>query len=111
MNKSIDWDLGTKLAGNNRQTAEELLLILAKNLPGDIKKITEAWKTENHQAMANHLHKLHGALCYCGTPALKSITEELEQALKQKKFTQLNKLMQQFEQEARQVLTVISALS
>lgn len=110
MNKSIDWELGTKLAGNDQKVAKELLLLLAKNLPNDIEKIKILWKKQDYDLLLNHVHKLRGALCYCGTPLLKSAVDELDQALKKNPTASLAKLIKKLEQEARSVLEIVSSI-
>src|SRR3990167_2734550 len=104
MNRAIDWKLGTKLAGNNRKVAEELLLLLAKNLPHDIQKINLFWQKQDYDLLLNYMHKLRGALCYCGTPLLKSAADELDNALKKNQTARLAKLIEKFNQEAQAVL-------
>ena len=51
MNNAIDWELGTKLAGNSREAAEELLTILVKNLPDDLKRIKKLWQEKKYSAL------------------------------------------------------------
>ena len=110
MNKSIDLELGTRLAGNNKQAAKELLLILAKNLPQDIKSIKTFYQKQQYDLLRNSVHKLRGALCYCGTPSLKSAADQLDEALKQYKIDQLENLIATMEQEAQTVLNAITNL-
>jgi two-component system sensor histidine kinase BarA len=100
----IDWDLGTKLAGNNLQTAQEMLTLLVGGLPGDLAQIKEAFAKKQNDKMMQYVHRLHGALCYCGTPRLKAVTQQLEIALKQNKTAEMGKLFAQFEREAKQLI-------
>jgi two-component system sensor histidine kinase BarA len=78
----IDWESATRLAGNKRDIAEEILGMLIKNLPQDIAAINESWEEKNYWEMSKHLHKLHGALCYCGLPRLKTVVAQLEMDIK-----------------------------
>lgn len=99
----IDWELGTKLAGNNPEAAEEMLALLIKMLPHDLAQIRDAFTEKQFEKLAHYIHRLHGALCYCGVPRLKTATHQLEVALKQKQNVSL--LFDQFELEANQLLT------
>ena len=95
----IDWNLAIKLAGNKQAFAEEILDILVKNLPNDVAKLKELLGKENYLELWRHLHKLHGALCYCGLPRLKSIVWNLEIELKSDKTQGLPALIDELETE------------
>lgn len=105
----MDWALGIKLAGNSRKTAEELLDLLAKNLPNDLIKMEALWREKNYPALLAEVHKLHGALCYCGAPELKAVTISLEKALKQNQMSELTPLMSQFKIAVKNILTYLGA--
>ena len=75
---TIDWELGTKLTGK-KKFAVELLDLLVQSLPGDLIKIKQA---QDHAQLCAVVHKLHGAVCYCGTPRLKAVLSKLETDLK-----------------------------
>ncbi len=100
----IDWELGVRLAGNKRDVAEELLSLFVKELPHELAEIKKFRESNNHKELLKHLHKLHGAACYCGVPRLKYATAELEKTLKQNKPTEIADLFMQFEVEANNVL-------
>ncbi|MBV8802078.1 MAG: Hpt domain-containing protein [Gammaproteobacteria bacterium] len=106
----IDWNLSKKLAGNNDQTAKEILAFLIKTLPADLNQIKEHFLQNQTLDLAKSVHRLHGALCYCGVPRLKAATQELELALKQKKSDELNTLFSQFEHEANELLRLYSRI-
>lgn len=78
----IDWALGTRLAGNNRQLAEEIILLLLKNLTQDVANINKLYQQHQLDELFKHIHKLHGAVCYCGLPRLKKLLSQLETDLK-----------------------------
>ena len=100
----IDLELGAKLAGNNRKAAEEMLALLIKMLPHDLAQIKLAFTKNQYEELARHVHRLHGALCYCGVPRLKTAAHQLEIAIKQKKRQKIHTLFDQFEQEAEKLL-------
>jgi two-component system sensor histidine kinase BarA len=52
-------------------------------LPSSIAAINQYHREENHSALINAVHKLHGASCYTGATKLKNQCEQLESHLKQ----------------------------
>lgn len=107
---TIDWELGTKLAGNKREVAEEMLNLLVKNLPTEIQQMKNALQQHNLKLLLQQIHKFHGALCYCGVPRLKTIAAELETHLKQNKTHTIHQLFTLLETEASKVLEVVSEI-
>jgi two-component system sensor histidine kinase BarA len=91
-NLVIDWELAIQVAGNNRETAKELFSLLIKNLPDNLKEIKIC------------LHKLHGALCYCGTPRLKTATANFEKAIDNKQYDQITTLLTKLEIEVNELM-------
>ena len=100
----IDWELGTKLAGNNADVAEEMLGLLIKSLPSDLAQIKNAYDAQDNNKLAYYVHRLHGALCYCGAPRLKAATHQLDSALRQNQIDNLSSLYTQFEHDAQELL-------
>ena len=86
------------------ELAEEMMALLLKTLPDEMAQIKKSKIEKNYPDLLRHLHKLHGAVCYCGVPRLKQSIAALETILKQKKYAKLPKLFKQFEQEALLVL-------
>jgi len=78
----IDWDLALKLSGNNKKTAKEIFVLLLQTIPQEMQHIKNAKKENDKKALLCYIHKLHGAICYCGVPRLKYIIAQLETALK-----------------------------
>lgn len=78
----IDWESAIRLAGNKRDIAEEILSMLLTTLSNDVSAINLSWETKDYWEMSKQLHKLHGALCYCGLPRLKAVVAELEMDIK-----------------------------
>ena len=78
----IDWELSLKLAGNNRDLARDMLTLIYQRLPDDIAQIKAMHHERNTPQLIHHVHKLHGALCYCGLPRLKFLIAHLESDLK-----------------------------
>jgi two-component system sensor histidine kinase BarA len=111
MNHSIiDWELGAKLAGNNLATAKELLTLLIEHLPNDLTQIKSAFTDKQYEKLTYHVHHLHGALCYVGTPRLKAATQQLDTALRQNKLSEINNLYFQFEKDANNLIAAWQAM-
>ena len=79
----IDHALALKLAGNNTQLAKDILALLIKNLPHDFHQLKIAKEKSDWNELHLQVHKLRGAVAYCGLPQLKQALISLECALKQ----------------------------
>jgi len=84
LTKIIDWDLADSLASGSRELAKEMFSVLLADLPDDKREISAAFKANDFETMLKLVHKLHGAVCYSGTPRLKEAVFNLEVALKLK---------------------------
>jgi two-component system sensor histidine kinase BarA len=105
MNKLvIDWDLGTKLAGNKPELAKEILNLLIKNLPTELEQIKQAKEKMNYHLLLKHVHKLHGAVSYCGAPRLKNALLNYENALKSGDTKTLESYYADLEYEIKQLI-------
>ncbi len=100
----IDWEQGIKLAGNKRETAEELLRILIQTLPQELQQLTEIKNLGNYPELLKRIHKLHGGLCYCSTPRLRKAAANLESALKKNQLNELADLFNHLFNEAQLVI-------
>ncbi len=105
MSKSVDWDLCLKLSNNKPKLAQELLELLAKDLPQYQTILAKAKQQQNFTELEDHIHKLHGACCYVGVPKLKLISQELESLLKANQTKQLLPLIDALSAEIQSVLT------
>jgi len=79
--KTIDWELGKKLAGGRVELAKEFLNNLVATLPQEKAKINEEYQNKNWDSLRDIVHKLHGACCYCGVPYLKNCAQQLESSI------------------------------
>jgi len=77
----IDLDLGASLMNNDRKIAEEMLDYLMSELPTTKTLLIQLSHEKNWLEVKNQVHKLRGALCYCGVPRLKLVADNLEIAL------------------------------
>src|SRR5688500_8569573 len=100
----IDWDLATKLAGNKKEIAEEILRMLAKNLPKDIKESKQLDVVQKFPELLQRVHKLHRSICYCGIPRLKIVISYIETVLKNYVMFNLPSLFDQMDIEVKLLL-------
>ncbi len=77
----FDLDLSLANANQRIELATELLDLLIAGLPEDQKGINDV--ASDYTALRKAVHKLHGAVRYCGVPRLNRAIEKLETALKQ----------------------------
>lgn len=100
----IDWESGTKLAGGQRSLAEDLLDFLIKSLPQDVAKIKDLHEKKNYSDLKYQVHKLHGAVSYCGLPRLKTLLSRLETDIKNHIMFSLPPLINQLDFEVTLLL-------
>lgn len=100
----IDWDQAIKLAGNKRELAEELLGMLVNNIANDASMIQKLYNAKIFPDLLRQVHKLHGALSYCGVPRLKTLLAKLETDLKSNISDNLPTLFNQFDTEVKHLL-------
>lgn len=108
----IDWELGLKLANNKRELAEDMLALLVKTLPDEVTHMKKLFAENNFTVLGQRVHKLHGAVCYCGVPRLRRAMAALETALKQQnKHAEVAGLFEKFEQEVQLLLIEATKVS
>ncbi len=81
-NKVLDWTLANQRANHNQELAKELFGLLIKELPQNQMDLLKAGKNRDLDTLKTLTHKIHGACCYCGVPALHNDIAKLETALK-----------------------------
>ena len=77
----LDPKLGRYLAGDNTATADVLLKLLLDSLPVSQERISQAFSRHDARTFEEEVHKLHGATCFCGVPALRLAASQLEAAI------------------------------
>lgn len=102
----IDIEFGKKLSGGKEGLAREMIDMLKAQLPKDFALIQAAFEKQDLDALQVSVHKLHGAVSYCGTPALKQATADLELALHNNQHDKVTPL---FENLSLQVTKVSEA--
>jgi len=74
----FDKTLGVKLAGGNKQLADELFPMLISELPTHRENLLCAQKEGSTEDLKKHIHKLHGGTKYCGVPNLLAASANFE---------------------------------
>lgn len=113
MNKQlavIDIDFGKKLSGGRENIALDMIAMLKEALPTDFSLIKSHFEKSAFPAMQVSVHKLHGAVSYCGVPALKHAVSELELALKHNVKEKIPGLFAKLELEANRFLAFESVI-
>lgn len=100
----IDWEEGIRLAGHKKELARDILNMMVRDLPREIALIHMQYKSKNYQEMARTVHKLHGAVCYTGTPRLKTALAALETRLKTNIMDDSSSLLDQLDTEVSNLL-------
>ena len=89
MDDIFNFKLMIELFGGKRKVSKEIIdSFISKYLPQHVQEINEAIVANDSKQLLQAVHKLHGAVCYFGTPRLESVAEELELALKEGKKKQ-----------------------
>ncbi|RDI40992.1 Hpt domain-containing protein [Aquicella lusitana] len=100
----IDNELGMKLAGNRQELADEILGMFMKTLPAEMATIRQLYQDRYYGELLQRVHKLHGAICYCGLPRLKIVIAQLESELKNNIMIDLPSLFDQLQAETNLLL-------
>ncbi len=78
----VDWKQAVQLAGGSAELADELFVMLRRDLPGLRDAIADAHSSGDTDTLQNSVHKLHGATAYCGVPRLRATAGSLDEDLK-----------------------------
>jgi two-component system sensor histidine kinase BarA len=81
MEKPVDINLCLTLSHGKPALAAEILALFLNDLPLYCAEINQALDESRLTDAHNVIHKLHGACCYCGVPALKAICKEMERKI------------------------------
>ncbi|SDZ01638.1 response regulator [Pseudomonas sp. NFIX28] len=91
----LDHDEGLRLAAGKADLAADMLAMLLASLEADREAIRAARTANDHNALIERVHRLHGATRYCGVPQLRAACQRSETLLKQedvKAFAALDEL-------------------
>lgn len=80
--KKVDWELALVRAGGKEELAIDMLGMLIDSIPEHMSQIQTALDEGDCEEVIHQVHKLHGACCYTGVPAIKNLSEQIETAMK-----------------------------
>jgi two-component system sensor histidine kinase BarA len=104
----IDWEEGIRLAGHKKELARDILNMLVRDLPHEVSSMQKLHQEQNFQELLKSVHKLHGAVCYTGTPRLKTLLATLETRLKTHIMNDSSLLLDQLDTEVNHLLKHLS---
>lgn len=88
----FDWKESLRLAKNKPELATDLLKILITSLDETAAGIRTALHEQNMRNLLEITHKFHGGCCYCGVPAVRQASKQLEEALHKQDYSCLTEL-------------------
>jgi two-component system sensor histidine kinase BarA len=91
----FDPQFAMRLANNKLDLAIDMFNMLLKGLTDDLPEIQGLWQGQQQEPLLQHIHKIHGATRYCGTPCLTHRLEQLETGLKNQQLVDCENLYQQ----------------
>lgn len=80
--KSIDLELGAKLVGGDKTFAREAIQMLVDSFSEEVLVLKNACQSLDFGTAQSVLHKLRGAISYCGVPRLKEVCIHFDEFLK-----------------------------
>lgn len=104
MTKILDIQQSIIAANGNTSLAKELFTMLLTDLAVRLKQIEDSYQFKNMEMLAEHIHKLYGATAYCIVPKLRHYTEILEEKLRKKDYSDINKLVDNVRYEIQQLI-------
>lgn len=90
--ETLDWELSLKLANGKADLARDMLKMMVDSNHETGRVIHAAYQAQDFDELLQHIHKLHGASCYVGTPRLKSLSNQYETKLKKQQYNLLEDL-------------------
>jgi len=107
---AIDLQDGANHTNGNLSAAKELLVLMSQTLTNDVHQIKNFYQQQNFTELYRIVHKFYGGLCYCGVPRLRELTKELERSLMEKKYDNIEYLINSIANEATTVLHEIKKI-
>lgn len=92
----IDLNLGATLVGKDAKFAKEMIDTLVNTFPEELKKLNTAHDKQDWHTIKDTVHRIKGAVSYCGTPRLQKIATELLHYLHSAETKEREKLYHEF---------------
>jgi len=87
---------------------KDILLQLVETLPQEQRGIIQAFEQGCLESMRDRVHRLHGAVCYCGIPGFRIHVQALESAIIAGDRREVERCLQAFTHECSQLINSIS---
>lgn len=84
---AINWPMCVERVSGNQALATDFLACFIQELKNNRRTLIALYQKKNLKQLEEEAHKLHGACCFCGVPALQSHTAEVENLAKHAKRT------------------------
>lgn len=107
----VDWAASLRIANNNSDLAEEMHQILIETLPKDRDQIKAAHELKDMDLLRQNVHRLIGAVRYCGVPRLQRAIDALETIVKTGNEAELRGAINLLDKEVDSVLELASDLN
>lgn len=101
--QTLDWDLSLKLANGKADLAKDMLKMMVESNHETGRIIHACYQAQDFDELLQHIHKLHGASCYVGTPRLKRLSNQYESKLKKQQYNLLEDLHQELVNELKAI--------
>lgn len=92
----VDWTLWRKRCGNHEDLVQQAWDITMRMLPDFKAQSSAALQAKDYGKLDEVVHKCYGGLKYCGLPILEAATLALEQAVRGKRYNELDELHKKF---------------
>ena len=102
----VDWK-NTFKNYRNEQVARVILSIFAQDLPKLQSQMHKEYGKKRFKNLAQTIHQIHGACCFCMCPPLEKYSKQLEKKLRQKNYTDLKKNINKLDMMIHEVLEII----
>lgn len=83
---TFDWNESMQLAKQKADLATDMLKMLVASLDETSHLLKKCLEEEDMEALFEVNHKFHGGCCYCGVPAARHASKDLEKAMVEKRF-------------------------
>lgn len=111
MTHPIDWEDCLNKTNRSPELAKDLLHMLRDELPDFKSAIQTAHQNHDTDTLKQHIHKLHGACCYCGVPNLEREIKKLDIMLADKQFDNLDTHINAALKEIDNLITAMDTFS
>jgi len=100
----LDKHQALKVVSGNEKLAEDLLIMLIKELPDYAQGMQIEFDNANKEELRKIIHKMHGGLRYVGAPALTAIVSKTDTDLFELSEQQLKQSIEHICQEIKRIV-------